>query len=124
MTSSISVTLCAEVPELGESPGALSWSMVEAWAVAMREQVPAAALAASLEQVQDQLIDRVCGPRWLPVRGLPAPFACPGCGVMQDFARKASGPARAASTRRWGRCACNWPTWAAATAVGCSPRCC
>src|SRR3954451_4955873 len=62
--------------------------MVEAWAVAMREQVPAAALAASLEQVQDQLIDRVCGPRWLPVRGLPAPFACPGCGVMQDFARK------------------------------------
>ncbi|WP_345382415.1 hypothetical protein, partial [Actinomycetospora straminea] len=80
--------LCAEVPELGESPGALSWSMVEAWAVAMREEVPAAALAASLEQVQDQLIDRVCGPRWLPVRGLPAPFACPGCGVMQDFARK------------------------------------
>jgi hypothetical protein len=88
VTSSISVTLCAEVPELGESPGALSWSMVEAWAVAMREEVPAAALAASLEQVQDQLIDRVCGPRWLPVRGLPAPFACPGCGVMQDFARK------------------------------------
>lgn len=88
MPSSISVTLCAEVPDLGEGPGALSWSMVEAWAVAMREEVPAAALAASLEQVQDQLIDRVCGPRWLPVRGLPAPFACPGCGVMQDFARK------------------------------------
>jgi hypothetical protein len=84
----ISVTLCAEVPELGEGPGALSWSMVEAWAVAMREEVPAAALAVSLEQVQDQLIDSVCGPRWLPVRGLPAPFACPGCGVMQDFARK------------------------------------
>ncbi|MCD2195335.1 hypothetical protein LQ327_18360 [Actinomycetospora endophytica] len=84
----ISVTLCAEVPELAEGPGALSWSMVEAWAVAMREEVPAAALAVSLEQVQDQLIDRVCGPRWLPVRGLPAPFGCPGCGVMQDFARK------------------------------------
>lgn len=88
MPCSISVTLCAEVPDLGEGPGALSWSMVEAWAVAMREGVPAAALAASLEQVQDQLIDQVCGPRWLPVRGLPAPFACPGCGVMQDFARK------------------------------------
>jgi hypothetical protein len=84
----VSVTLCAEVPELGENPGALSWPMVEAWAVAMREEVPAAALAVSLEQVQDQLIDSVCGPRWLPVRGLPAPFACPGCGVMQDFARK------------------------------------
>ena len=84
----VSVTLCAEVPELDEGPGALSWSMVEAWAVRMREEVPAAALAASLEQVQDQLVDRVCGPRWLPVRGLPAPFGCPGCGVMQDFARK------------------------------------
>src|SRR3954453_23838717 len=84
----ISVTLCAEVPELGEGPGALSWSMVEAWAVAMREEVPAAALAVSLEQVQDQLIDSVCGPRWLPVRGLPAPFACPGYAGVQDFARK------------------------------------
>lgn len=84
----ISVTLCAEVPELGEGPGSLSWPMVEAWAVAMREEVPAAALAVSLEQVQDQLIDNVCGPRWLPVRGLAAPFACPGCGVMRDFARK------------------------------------
>src|SRR4051794_5008763 len=84
----ISVTLCAEVPELGEGPGALSWSMVEAWAVAMREEVPAAALAVSLEQVQDQLIDSVCGARWLPGGGVPARFACPGGGVMQDFARK------------------------------------
>lgn len=67
----VSVTLCAEVPELGEGSGALSWSMVEAWAVAMREKVSAAAPAVSLEQVQDQLIDSVCGPRWLPVRGLP-----------------------------------------------------
>ena len=54
----------------------------------MREEVPAAALAASLEDLQDRLIDQVCGPKWLPVRGLPAPFGCPGCGVMSDFARK------------------------------------
>lgn len=85
---SISVTLSADLPDLGESSGSLRWSQVEAWAVAMRDQAPAAVLSASLEQVQDRLIDRVCGPRWLPVRGLPAPFACPGCGVMQDFARK------------------------------------
>jgi len=84
----ISVTLSAELAELDESPGSLTWPLVEAWAVVMRDEVPAAVLAAGLEQLQDRLIDRVCGPRWLPVRGLPAPFACPGCGVMQDFARK------------------------------------
>jgi hypothetical protein len=84
----VSVTtlaLTAELPELGES---LTWSQLEAWAVAMREELPAAALAAALEELQDRLIDRVCGPKWLPVRDLPAPFGCPGCGVMSDFARK------------------------------------
>jgi hypothetical protein len=84
----ISVTLSAELPDLGEVPGSLRWPQVEAWAVAMRDEAPAAVLSAGLEQVQDTLIDKVCGPRWLPVRNLPAPFACPGCGVMQDFARK------------------------------------
>jgi hypothetical protein len=84
----VSVTtlaLTAELPEFGES---LTWSQLEAWAVAMREELPAAALAAALEELQDRLIDRVCGPKWLPVRDLPAPFGCPGCGVMSDFARK------------------------------------
>lgn len=79
------LALTAELPELGES---LTWSQLEAWAVAMREQLPAAALAAALEDLQARLIDRVCGPKWLPVRDLPAPFGCPGCGVMSDFARK------------------------------------
>jgi hypothetical protein len=79
------LALTAELPELGES---LTWSQLEAWAVAMREELPAAALAAALEELQDQLIDQVCGPKWLPVRDLPAPFGCPGCGVMSDFARK------------------------------------
>ena len=75
----ISVTLSAELAELDESPGSLTWSL-EAWAVAMREELPAAALAAALEDLQDRLIDRVCGPKWLPVRDLPAPFGCPGAG--------------------------------------------
>jgi hypothetical protein len=79
------LALTAELPELDES---LTWSQLEAWAVAMREELPAAALAAALEELQDRLIDRVCGPKWLPVRDLPAPFGCPGCGVMSDFARK------------------------------------
>ena len=59
------LTLTAELPELG---GSLTWSQVEAWAVAMREELPAAALAAALEELQDRLIDQVCGPKWLPVR--------------------------------------------------------
>jgi hypothetical protein len=79
------LALTAELPELGES---LTWSQLEAWAVAMRDELPAAALAAALEDLQDRLIDQVCGPKWLPVRDLPAPFGCPGCGVMSDFARK------------------------------------
>lgn len=79
------LALTAELPELGES---LTWSQLEAWAVAMREELPAAALAATVEELQDRLVDRVCGPKWLPVRDLPAPFGCPGCGVMSDFARK------------------------------------
>jgi len=79
------LALTAELPELG---GSLTWSQLEAWAVAMREQLPAAALAAALEDLQQRLIDQVCGPKWLPVRDLPAPFGCPGCGVMSDFVRK------------------------------------
>ena len=58
----ISVTLSAELAELDELPGSLTWPLVEAWAVAMRDEVPAAALAAGLEQLHDRLIDRVCGP--------------------------------------------------------------
>jgi hypothetical protein len=79
------LALTVELPELG---GSLTWSQLEAWAVAMRDEVPGAAVAAAVEELQDRLIDRVCGPRWLPVRDLPAPFGCPGCGVMSDFARK------------------------------------
>ena len=78
------VALTADLPELPS----LSWSQLEAWAVAMRDDVPAAALAAALEDLQARLIDQVCGPKWLPVRDLAAPFGCPGCGVMSDFARK------------------------------------
>ncbi len=30
----------------------------------------------------------VCGPRWAPVRGLAAPFACRRCERAEDFVRK------------------------------------
>lgn len=78
------LALIADLPEFGD----LTWPQLEAWAVAMRDDVPAAALAATLENLQGRLIDQVCGPKWLPVRDLPAPFGCPCCGVMSDFARK------------------------------------
>lgn len=69
------LALTADVPDLG---GSLSWSQFEAWAVPMRDEVPAAALAAALESLQERLIDQVCGPKWMPVRDLPAPFGCAG----------------------------------------------
>lgn len=78
------LALTADLPDVGD----VTWPQLEAWAVAMRDDVPAAALAATLEDLQNRLIDQVCGPKWLPVRDVPAPFGCPGCGVMSDFARK------------------------------------
>ncbi|WP_409330830.1 hypothetical protein [Trujillonella humicola] len=48
------LALTVELPELDES---LTWSQLEAWAVAMREELPAAALAAALEDLQDKLIE-------------------------------------------------------------------
>ena len=54
----------------------------------MSREVPLRALEATLADAQERLIDAVCGPRWAPVRGLPAPFGCPRCGKAEDFARK------------------------------------
>jgi len=65
-----------------------SWNAFESLAVQMAEDLPRQALAEALDQLQERLIDSACGPRWVPVRGLPAPFACPGCQAGQDFARK------------------------------------
>jgi hypothetical protein len=73
-------------------PGALdarsSWAEFESLAVQMSREVPLQALEATLADAQERLIDAVCGPRWAPVRGLPAPFGCPRCGRCEDFARK------------------------------------
>jgi hypothetical protein len=73
-------------------PGVLdarsSWSEFESLAVQMSREVGLRALEATLADAQERLIDSVCGPRWSPVRGLAAPFACPRCGSRVDFARK------------------------------------
>lgn len=74
----------AELPALDEC----EWVEFESWLVAMREELPAAALAESLDVAQEKLIDAVCGPKWMPTRHLPAPFACPRCQAGEDFARK------------------------------------
>lgn len=84
--------MSATVLSLMIEPGVLdarsSWSEFESLAVQMGKELPGQALASVLDDAQERLIDSVCGPRWAPVRGLVAPFACPRCGAKEDFARK------------------------------------
>ncbi len=81
----VNLALSIEAPELDELS---SWSAFESLAVQMTKKVAGLALAEALNELQERLIDAVCGPKWAPVRGLPAPFACPGCDARDDFARK------------------------------------
>jgi hypothetical protein len=84
--------MSATVLTLTVEPGVLDtrwwWSEFESLAVQMGKELPGQALASVLADAQERLIDSVCGPRWTPVRGLPAPFGCPRCGAREDFARK------------------------------------
>jgi hypothetical protein len=64
------------------------WSEFESLAVAMSREVLLRALEEALADAQERLIDSVCGPRWAPVRGLAAPFACPRWEMVEDFVRK------------------------------------
>jgi hypothetical protein len=83
--SATTLALTIEMPPLEVSS---SWGSFESLAVQMAKDLPRQALAEALDEAQERLIDSVCGPRWAPVRGLPAPFACPGCQVREDFVRK------------------------------------
>jgi hypothetical protein len=76
-----------EVDEIDESA---SWAVWEALGVDLARRLPSRALATMLAEFQHRLLERVCGARWQPQRGLPAPFACPNpaCGAESDFARK------------------------------------
>lgn len=71
-----------------EVPAGAVWRDWEAFGVAFAREAPARALALLADEVQDRMLDEVCGPRWRPVPGLEAPFGCPGCGCSRDFARK------------------------------------
>src|SRR5664280_2924986 len=83
--STSTVALTIEMPSLDAS---LSWNALESLVVGMSHEVPARALALALDDAQERLLQEACGPRWAPVRCLLAPFACPGCGAREDFARK------------------------------------
>jgi hypothetical protein len=83
--SSTTLALTIETPLLDAMS---SWNAFEALAVQMGKDLPRQALAEALDEAQERLIDSVCGPRWAPVRGLAAPFACPKCQADKDFARK------------------------------------
>src|SRR5664280_2800647 len=71
--STSTVALTIEMPSLDAS---LSWNALESLVVGLSHDV------------QERLLQEACGPRWAPVRGLLAPFACPGCRAREDFARK------------------------------------
>ena len=96
-------------------PGVLdarsSWSEFESLAVQMSREVGLRALEATLADAQERLIDSVCGPRWSPVRGLAAPFACPRYERRGAIRRV---PARRASPGY------KWPR-SRAVPVGCLP---
>jgi hypothetical protein len=83
--SVINLALSIDAPDLDESS---SWSAFESMAVQMTKELAGAALAEALDELQERLVDSVCGPKWAPVRGRPAPFGCPRCGAGEDFARK------------------------------------
>src|SRR5674476_1339394 len=83
--STSTVALTIEMPSLDAS---LSWNALESLVVGMSHEVPARALALALDDAQERLLQEAYGPRWAPVRGRLAPFACPGCGAREDFARK------------------------------------
>ncbi|WP_162802194.1 hypothetical protein [Ornithinimicrobium murale] len=83
--STTTLALSIEMPDLDRSS---SWNAFESLVVQMGKDLPAQALAWALEEAQVELIDSVCGPRWAPVHGLPAPFAGPKCQATKDFARK------------------------------------
>ena len=115
----VNLALSIEAPELGM----LSWSAFESLAVQMSKDLPVAVLAVALDELQERLIDQVCGPKWAPVRGLPAPFSCPRCGVSSDFARKGrrTRPRRFEPRRVGSRCGCGMS--GAGSAARSSRRC-
>jgi hypothetical protein len=95
----VNLALSIEAPDLDEWS---LWSAFESLAVQMSKDLPAAASATALDELQERLVDQVCGPKWAPARCLPAPFACPGCGAGSDFARKGRRTPTAALGHRGG----------------------
>lgn len=69
-------------------PAGAVWRDWEAFGVAFAREAPAQALTMLADEVQDRMLDEVCGARWRPARGRAAPFGCPRCGCRSDFARK------------------------------------
>jgi hypothetical protein len=84
----MSATILTLTIEPGSLDARSSWTEFESLAVRMSREVPLRALEDTLSDAQERLIDSVCGLRWAPARGLPAPFGCSRCGVREDFACK------------------------------------
>lgn len=82
-----SFVLSLEVDPIEETA---AWEAWEALGADLARVLPTRTLTTVLHEHQHRLLERVCGARWQPQRGLPAPFACPEgtCGATGDFARK------------------------------------
>ena len=78
------LALTVDLPVLDRK---MTWSQVESLMVELGHRAPAEVLALVLDEAQERLVLQVCGPRRAPRAasgvgaGVPAPFACPGCGI-------------------------------------------
>jgi hypothetical protein len=68
----------------------MSWAQLESLMVELGHRAPAEVLALVLDEAQELLVERVCGPRRAPRArgggdGEQAPFGCPGCGARGGF---------------------------------------
>jgi hypothetical protein len=87
--SGMRLALTVDLPVLDRE---VSWAQLESLMVELRHRAPAEVLALVLDDAQERLVERVCGPRRAPRARAedadPAPFGCPGCGARTGFVRK------------------------------------
>jgi hypothetical protein len=88
----MSATTLTLTIESGVLDARSSWREFKSLAVQMSREVSLWALEATLDEVQERLIDSVCGPRWAPVGGPISagselvwrylPFTCTQCKLL------------------------------------------
>lgn len=116
----INLALSIEAPMLDEFS---SWSSFESLAVQMSEDIPGLALAQALDELQERLIEQVCGPKWAPQRGLRRRSRARAAGWPRTSSARADARGRAGSTPPLAGSRSGCGTWAVEAAGRCSRRC-